>query len=110
MMAVMDADEKEICNYLKASPGLFVSGREIARRAGGKWRFRDNPNWSPPLLLRLVEQGILESDASGYYRLRKKEKKKPQKWVSPHIRAILEKSGKNFEEILQVDEQDDFNQ
>jgi hypothetical protein len=103
----MDADEKDICNYLKGSPGMFVSGREIARRAGGKWRFRDNPNWAVPLLVRLVEKGILESDASGYFRLRLKEKQKPKKWVSPHIRAILEKSGKNFDEVLEIEDPDE---
>jgi hypothetical protein len=104
----MDADEKEICNYLKAYAGQFVSGREIARRAAGKWRFRDDPNWATPVLLQLVEKGVLESDASGYFQLRARDKKKPKKWVSPQIKAILEQSGKDFGEILTPDEQDDF--
>ena len=104
----MDPDQKDICTYLKSHAGQFVSAREIARRAGGKWRFRDDPNWATQGLLRLVEQGILESDASGYYRLRATEKKKPRKWISPHIKAILEKSGKDFGDMLKVDEQDDL--
>jgi hypothetical protein len=106
-MAGMDSDEKEICNYLKSLHGQYVSSREIARRAGGKWRFRDDPNWATQSLLRLVEKSILESDASGYYRLRATEKKKPKKWISPHIKAILEKSGKDFGGALEVDKQDD---
>ncbi len=104
----MDPDEREICMYLKSYGGQFVSARELARRAGGKWRYRENPEWALPVLLRLVEQGILESDSGGYYRLRPREKKKPKKWVSPQIKAILEKSGKDFGELLEVDEQDDF--
>jgi hypothetical protein len=109
IMRAMDADEKEVCNYLKAFGAQFVSGREINRRAGGKWRYRDDPNWATPILLRLVEKGYVESDASGYYRLRPIDKKrKPKKWVSPQIKAILEQSGKDFGEILRVDEQDDF--
>ena len=105
----MDADETEICNYLKAYAGQFVSAREIARRAGGKWRFREDPNWAMPVLLRLVEQGYLESDASNYYRLRPRDKrKKPKKWVSPQIQIILEQSGKDFGDLLATDEQDDF--
>ena len=64
---------KEICNFLKCHHGQFVSAREIARRAGGKWRFRDDPNWAMPILLRLVEKGFVESDAAGYYRLRPTE-------------------------------------
>jgi len=107
-MPGMDSDEKEICNYLKSHHGEFVSAREIARRAGGKWRFRDEPNWATQSLLRLIEKGILESDASGYYRLRKVDGTKPKKWISPQIKAILEKSGKDFGDILEVDEQDDF--
>lgn len=107
-MPAMDADEKEVYNYMKTCAGQFVSGREIARRAAGKWRFRDDPNWATPILLRLVEKGILESDASGYYRLRPRDKKKPKKWVSPQIKAILEKSGKDFGDVLGVDGQDDF--
>jgi hypothetical protein len=104
----MDADEKEICNYLKTFRGQFVSAREIARRAGGKWRFRDDPNWAAQILLRLSEKGILESDSAGYYRLRPTDRKKDKKWVSPQIKAILEKSGKDFGEILEADGQDDF--
>ncbi len=107
-MAGMDADERDICNYLKACRGQFVSPREIARRAAGKWRFREEPNWAMPVLLRLAEKEILESDASGYYRLRPKERKKPKKWVSPQIKEILEKSGRNFDDILELDDLDDF--
>ena len=109
-MRTMDADEKEVCNYLKSWSGQFVSGREIARRAAGKWRFREEPNWAAPVLLRLVEKGILESDASAYYRLlpTDKKKKKPKKWVSPQIKAILDQSGKDFSEVFRVEEQEDF--
>jgi hypothetical protein len=104
----MDADEKDICNYLKSFRGQFVSAREITRRAGGKWRFRDDPNWAAQILLRLTEKGLLESDAAGYYRLRPTDRKKEKQWVSPQIKAILEKSGKDFGEILEADRQDDF--
>jgi len=104
----MDADEKDVYNYMKSCSGQFVSGREVARRAGGKWRFRDDPNWAAPILLRFVEKAILDSDAAGYYRLLPRETKKPKKWISPQIRAILEKSGKNFGEVLEVDESEEF--
>ena len=105
----MDADEKEICNYLKAYGGQYLSAREIARRAAGKWRFREDPNWATPILLRLVEKGYLDSDASGYYRLRPTDKKKkPKKWVSPQIKAILDQSGKDFGDLLSDGDQDDF--
>jgi hypothetical protein len=104
----MDQDEKDICSYVKVAGGQFVSAREIARRAGGKWRYRENPNWATPALLRLVEKDILESDAAGYYRLRPRKDKKTKKWIAPHIKAILEKSGKDFGDLLDLDEQEDF--
>jgi hypothetical protein len=104
----MDSDEKDICNYLKAAHGQFVSPKEIARKAGGKWRFRENPHWATEPLLRLVEKNILESDPSGYYRFRPIDKKKPKRWVSPQIKAILEQSGKDFGELLDKDDQEDF--
>ena len=105
----MDADEKAICTYLKSFPGQFVSGREISRRASGKWRFNKEPEWATAVLERLVERGIIESDSTGHFRLMATEEKSaPKKWVSPQIRKILEKSEKNFGEILDVDDQDDF--
>ena len=99
----MDADEKDICNYLKTWPGQFVYGRDIARRAGGKWRFREEPDWATPVLARLVEKGILESDATGHYRLKVARKEKREKWISPAVKAILEKSSKDFSEVIELD-------
>jgi len=75
----MDAEEKEICDFLKSWPDQFVSHREICRRAGGKWRFRENQNWAMPVLSRMVEKGILESDASGHFRLMPEKKEEAQR-------------------------------
>ncbi|HLP75995.1 MAG TPA: hypothetical protein VK327_03690 [Candidatus Paceibacterota bacterium] len=100
----MDADEKEICTYLKSYPGQFIGLREICRRAGGKWRYRENENWAVPVLVRLVEKGLIEDDRLGHYRLIVQTKKKknggrasaPQ-WISPQIKSILDQSGKVFD-------------
>jgi hypothetical protein len=105
----MDADEKAIIDYLKSWSEQFVSGKEICRRAGGKWRFREDPEWAGPVLTRLVERGHIESDSTGHYRLvRSSKEKKDKKWVSPQMRKILEQSGKDFGEVLSPEEQDDF--
>ena len=105
----MNADEREICLYLKGWPGQFVSMAEIARRAGGKRRFRDDPNWAVPTLSRLLEKGILESDATGHYRLKPRSKKEQRKrWVSPQIQRILEKSGKKFDQTFEIEVDDEF--
>lgn len=103
----MTAEEREICIYLKGYPGQFVAGREISRRAGGKWRHRDNPGWATPVLEKLVEQGFVESDATGHYRLVRKMfvEKKKKYFISPKIQKILEDSGK-FTHI--IDAEDDL--
>jgi hypothetical protein len=97
----MDADERAICVYLKSFPDQFIAAREIARRAGGKWRFREDPEWAAPVLARLVEKGLIEPDSTGHFKLRQKpQATKPKQWVSPQLKKILEQSGKtlNIEE------------
>ena len=104
----MDAEEKEICTYLKSWSQQFVSAREICRRAGGKRRYRDDPHWAMPFLARLVDKKLVESDATGHYRLRQKEKKKKdKKWVSPEIQQILEKSSKDFSQVFDLEDMED---
>jgi hypothetical protein len=105
----MDADEREIYYYLKSWQREFLSSREICRRAGGKKRFQAEPDWAKPVLLRMVEKGILETDASGYYRIKPIHKKdKGTKWVSPHIAKILQESGKDFSGTINVDNMDEY--
>ncbi len=101
----MDADEKEISNFLRSFRGQFISGREIARRAGGKWKFRQDPHWAVPILTRLVEKGVLERDSTGHFRLRPKEKNEKKKWVSPEVQKILAKSGIDFKEIIEIEDE-----
>jgi hypothetical protein len=96
----MDASEREIFQFLKSWGGEFVNVREIARRAGGKKKFHDEPEWAKPVLMRMTERGILESDMLGRYRLKPLPKSKKQtKWVSPEIAKILQESGVKVEEI-----------
>jgi hypothetical protein len=103
----MDADERDICLYLKSLPGQFVSLREISRRAGGKHRFHENPEWAAPVLERLLERRLLETDSMHHFRLFQKGDDKPKKWVSPQIKAILEKSSKDFGKLYDIKDEDD---
>ena len=105
----MDADEREIYHYLKSWGKEFISGREICRRAGGKKRFREDPQWATPVLTRMVERNILEADSSGHYRIKPIQKKDNtgKRFVSPQIAKILRESGKDFSNVVVVDEPDD---
>ena len=105
----MDADERDICIYLKSWAGQFVHMTEISRRASSKRRYQKEPAWAVPVLNRLVEKGLIEADTTGHYRLRPRTKKNKSKhWVSPEVRKILEKSGKNFDGVLEIEDEDDF--
>jgi hypothetical protein len=94
----MDADEREIYQYLKSWGGEFVAAREIGRRAGGKRRFHEEPEWAKPVLLRMQERGILESNSTGHFRIKPVPKKnKDKQWISPDIAKILKESGVEVE-------------
>jgi hypothetical protein len=104
------ADGKAILDYLKSWPTTFVSGREIARRVGGKRRYAEDRFWAVPVLRHLVKEESLETDSVGGYRPCQKEsvssakKSKNRRFVSPQYLKILKSSGKNFEAIV-IDEE-----
>src|SRR6267143_1709979 len=101
----MDADEREVYYYLKSWGREFVAAREIARRAGGKFKYREAPDWAKPVLGRMEERGIVESDNAGHYRIKPPIKKdKHRKWASPQVAKILKESGKDFSQTVILDE------
>ena len=56
----------------------------------------------------MLERGIVESDSTGDYRLRPMPKASSQKrWVSPHIAAILKKSGGRFDHVIKEEDEAD---
>ena len=94
----MDADEREIFRFLKSWGNQFVAAREICRRAGNKRQFQEEPDWARPALLRMVGRGILESDATGHFRITPISRKDRKKlWVEPDIAKILEENGEKVE-------------
>jgi len=90
----MDADEREIYQFLKSWGNQFIAAREICRRAGGKRQFHEEPEWAKPVLLRMVERGILESNSTGHFRIKRLPRKSGDKHgISPDIAKILAESG-----------------
>ena len=97
----MDAEEREIYQFLKGWKNEFVSAREICRRAGGKHKYREDRDWAKPVISRMMERGIVESDGSGHYRLKSpKTKDQMKRWVAPQIADALKNSGKGFDTII----------
>jgi len=94
----MQADEKAIIDYLKGWPSSFVSGKEIARKVGGRDRYEEDRGWALPILAQMVRQGAIETDHLGYFKLKVEEKKvRKKKHVSPQMLRILKTSGKSFD-------------
>jgi hypothetical protein len=94
----MDTEERAIYHFLKTRGSEFVGAMEIARRATGRKRFHDDPDWAKPILMRMADRGILEDDASGRYRIKPLSKKdKNKRWVAPDIAKILQESGVEVE-------------
>lgn len=93
----MDIDEREIFLFLKSYGSDYVAAREICRRAGGRRRYDEDHEWAIPILLRMVERQILETNAAGQYRVKPKEKDKNERWVSPDIAKILTDNGVKVE-------------
>ena len=89
----MDIEEREIFLFLKTYGATFVAAREICRRAGGRRRYDEDHEWAKPILTRMAERGILESNSEGQYRVKPNKKKNEGKWVSPDIAKILKESG-----------------
>ena len=94
----MDADERDIFQFLKTRGLEFVGAMEIARRAGNKRRFYEDPDWAKVVLMRMQERGILEHDAAARYRIKPVSRKdKHKRWVAPDIAETLHESGGEVE-------------
>ncbi len=94
----MDADERDIYQFLKTWGAEYVGAVEIARRAGSKKKFYEDPNWAKQVLMRMAERNILESDSQGRYRIKPLSRKdKNKRWIAPDISKILHESGVEVE-------------
>jgi hypothetical protein len=64
---VFNSDELEIIEYLRSWKGEFVSVAEICRRAGGRRKFVESPNWAKLMMARLMDAGVVEVNDRGHF-------------------------------------------
>jgi hypothetical protein len=69
----MTYEELAIVNFLKGSSDSYVARREIARKALKRTVFEENPHWADAPLGGLVDQGAVEQNDSGHYRIKRFE-------------------------------------
>ncbi len=67
----MTYEETAILTLLRVNPKVYFARREIARKALSRQDFEENPHWADAPLTSLVEQGLLEQDESGHYRIKR---------------------------------------
>lgn len=93
----LGSEESEVLQYLRSYPNDCITEMEIARRAGGgPNRFAENKHWAQAALAQLVEYGMVE-DLGGRFRIKRAPSIKPTKFISPHLRQILEESDRHFD-------------
>jgi hypothetical protein len=69
----MTYEEMAILNFLRGNPDSYIARREIARKALKRTIFEENPHWADAPLTSLVDQGEVEQNESGHYKLKKYE-------------------------------------
>lgn len=106
----MDADERDIYHYVKSLRPQPTPARDISRRVGGKRKFHYNAEWVQPVLLRMVERGILETNHEGAYHLKPVPRPDTagKRWVTPEIGHLLQASGKGFHNVITPVDEDDY--
>ena len=98
-MITLGYEAQLIVNFLKTAPEAFFSEREIARKAGQKGQFRANPDWAKPILFRLANEDVIQTDAFGHYRIAPEREQAKQRSIplAPCIAQALASSDKVFD-------------
>src|SRR6185436_16150785 len=69
----MNADEKEIYEFLSEFGQTYVSCHEVCKRLGHSKRYEIDRTWARPILRRMELDQLVESNPFGEYRLLSKE-------------------------------------
>jgi hypothetical protein len=104
----MDADERAVYYYIRSLRPTAAPVHEISRRVGGKRKFHYRPEWVLPVLTRMVERGILLTDADGSYHLKPvpRDRIDGKRWVTLEIAEVLTASGKGFKGLITPEDED----
>ena len=71
---ILSAEELEILEYLKGYSGKYIPMVEICRRAGGRQRYSESPQWARTSMQRQVDADLVEVNERGHYRVPAQEK------------------------------------
>jgi len=69
----LNADEQCILNYLEHCGEAGASGREIARKASTKDRWKEDERWAAPAISALKDKSLITTSPAGNYMLPPKD-------------------------------------
>jgi hypothetical protein len=70
---ILSSEELQILDYLKGYQGKFVTIMEISRRAAGRRKYEESPDWAKGLMTRLIDVELVEVNERGRYRAKPDE-------------------------------------
>ena len=68
----MSSEEQCILDFLRQTPDMAYSRREIARKAIRRAEYEKNRNWADHPLAALVAGGVVVTNEGGLYQLKQK--------------------------------------
>jgi len=58
-----------VLQFMQATPESWYSRKEISRRAVSRKEFEENPQWATSALTGLLNDGVIETNPAGLYRI-----------------------------------------
>lgn len=65
----MTSEGLTILQFMQATPESWYSRKEISRRAVHRSEYEVNPQWATAALASLMNDGIIETNPAGLYRI-----------------------------------------
>lgn len=66
---MVSAEQQQVLNFIRTSPTASFSAMEVARKAGTRRQFEEDPRWAVQCLRYLLDMKLIERDEQGKYRL-----------------------------------------
>jgi hypothetical protein len=65
----MTSEGLTILQFMECDTEAWYSRKEISRRAVNRQEFEMNPQWATAALANLLNEGVIETNAAGLYRI-----------------------------------------
>jgi hypothetical protein len=66
---MVSAEQQQVLNFLRSSRTTAFSAMEVARKAGTRKQFEEDPRWAVECLRYLLDMKLIERDEQGRYKM-----------------------------------------